>query len=146
MSYFGQPTQSEPVQLESFGDSARPTSIDIEICGKGSFSVQASHTFYTEDKQQAVVKNVFETVPILVTDAVVRHYKFRCPKSTDFGEHARWSIAVTGDVRVSAVGRFSRRTPIVWQQPKPFAPSTEKKKDVTEELLSRNWRYANTVA
>lgn len=151
ISYVGEPKAGTPVKIESFGDSARPTSIDIDVCGKGSFSIQASNSVMGGvGPYYEIPRVVFETVPILVTDAVVRHYKFRAPKSSDFGPHARWSIATTGTLRVSAVARFSRRTPVEWQEVKP--PSDEEvvvvpqKTEADADILARRWRYANTVA
>lgn len=80
---------------------------------------------------------------------MVRHYKFRCPKSTDFGSLATWSIASTGELKLSAVARFSRRDPIKWQQPKldeEVGVPDVIPMEGNESVIPRQWRYANTVA
>lgn len=122
--------------IVSSANAARPTSIDLDIVGDGSFSVQA------------VVSNtvVFETAPVLLTSSIVRHFKFRAPKQTDFGLHATWSIAVVGDnIKTSCIARFSSHTPVT-----VFPSVAGKPVDVAEGLsvqeLPRQWRYAPTVA
>lgn len=125
--------------IRGLGTSARPTSIDIDVTGNGTFSVQA-----VMGKEAHVV---FATVPILTTNAVVRHYKFRAPKSTDFGEGAGWSLAATGSLTISAVARFSMRSSLSTNS--GFI-EVEKPVEVAEGLsvqeLPRQWRYAPTVA
>lgn len=138
MSFSGEVANANPTTIQAFGDSDRPTSISIDISGNGSFSVRA----YVEDRC------VFATVPIVSSSGTVRHYTFRCPKSTDFGNNARWQIAATAALQTSIVARFSRRDPIVWQKPtleeKPVVVPLEGGQTVQE--LPRQWRYANTVA
>lgn len=127
-------------QIKSIGDSSRPTSIDLDVTGNGTFSVQAVCG-------KTAPRIVFETVPILTTSSVVRHYKFRAPKSTDFSDGALWSIAATGDLTVSAVARFSLRSALstssgLLGEAKPV----EVAEGLSVQELPRQWRYAPTVA
>lgn len=134
--------------IQAFGESDRPTSIDIDVTGSGAFSVTAQMYSGTTATGSMVMRRLFETVPIMSTDAVVRHYKFRCPKSTDYGNRATWSVAATGKLKVSIVARFSRKSPIEWQKPKFVEEPMEvvPLAEGTPDVVPRQWRYANTVA
>lgn len=131
-------------EIKGLGSSARPTSIDVDVTGNGTFSVQAV-------MGKSAPRIVFETVPILTTNAVVRHYKFRAPKSTDFGDGALWSLAATGNLTISAVARFSMRSSLstssgAFEVEKPAAQVSVVAEGLSEQELPRHWRYANTVA
>ena len=120
----------------SVGDSSRPTSVDVDVVGNGTFSVQARVANHV----------VFTTAPILITSSFVRHFKFRAPKSTDFGNGAQWSLATTGEeIKYSVIARFSSRTPVT-----EFPAAVEKPVVISEGMtvqeLPRQWRYASTVA
>lgn len=120
----------------SVASSSRPTSIDVDVVGNGSFSVEARVANHV----------VFVTAPILLTSSFVRHFKFRAPKSTDFGNGAQWSLATTGEeIKYSIIARFSSRTP-----PTEFPAYAERPVVVAEGMtaqeLPRQWRYASTVA
>lgn len=130
-------TLNEDTVIASFGKVDRPTSIDIDVTGSGSITVRA----------RVNGQIVFATVPIVCSSGQVRHYKFRAPKSTDFGPSAEWILS-GNTLTVSAVARFARRDPVVWQKPtdmeKPDAVIPIEGGAVQE--LPRQWRYANTVA
>lgn len=117
--------------IECFGEASRPTSLDIDVVSQvpSNFSVKA------------IVDGIFkfETTKIM-TSTTVRHYKFRIPKSTDFGKQARWWIYSDGPVSYSVVARFSRREPVVRQDPKQQVAES-----VNVHNVERNWR-SNLVA
>lgn len=123
-----------PTTIAGFGDADRPTSIDIDVSGNGTFSVRA----YVN------ARCVFATVPIVCSSGTVRHYKFRCSKSVDFGSGAQWQIATNATLQSSVVARFSRRDPIVWQKPtvEEEKPDVVPLKETTVQELPRQWRYA----
>lgn len=136
----GEVGNTNPTRITGFGDADKPTSIDIDVSGNGSLSCRA----YVNGKC------VFATVPFICSSGVVRHYKFRTAKGVDYGSGAEWQLASSAALQVSAVARFSRRDPIVWQKPTSEAKASDvappKQEELTPDELSRRWRYANSVA
>lgn len=115
-----------------FGDASRPTSLDIDVVSQvpTMFKVRAT----------CGNANRFETTYIMCS-TTVRHYKFRCPKSTDFGENATWYVDSAGPLSYSCVARFSRRQPVLRQDP----PKQVVAESLNVHNVERNWR-SNLVA
>lgn len=112
--------------IQCFGETSRPTSIDIDV------GAQVPTNLRVLAYVDGICK--FETTYVMVS-TTVRHFKFRVSKNIDYGAKALWRVVSDGPMTYAAVCRFSRKEPLVRQEPKVMSQ---------EQSIERRWNVVST--